>query len=254
MRVLLVEDDAALSVPLLRIFSREGFEAELVKDWESLKLWTSERIVSLDLIVMDRMIGNRDSLEWLGQIISNGPTVPTLMISARAEVQDRVFGLHVGVDDYLCKPFDSAELLARMRSLVRRSKPVVLPIHLNSAGGSSLSEVQVQNGILQLDETEQLAKWGERVVPLTKIEFRLLSYFAAREGQPLSREKILQSVWGYRFQSTRTLDLHVAQIRQKLGKSCIETLHGRGYRFQSQFLKGAELTISLQIPNSKQTT
>jgi DNA-binding response OmpR family regulator len=178
-----------------------------------------------DVVVLDRILGTQDSIQWLSAFRQRGGLNPVIILSARALVADKILGLEFGADDYLTKPFEPRELVARIRRLVQRTQV--------NRDNSSLGSEVLERGTFKLALGDFICDFNLQKILLTQMEWRLLKYFMENEGKPLAREKILQVVWGVRFHSTRTLDLHVAQLRQKFKKECIETLHGRGYRFQS---------------------
>ena len=179
-----------------------------------------------DLIVLDVMLPGRDGFDVARTVRQHGVQTPILMLTARAEVVDRVVGLKLGADDYLTKPFEMIELLARLEALLRRSPAL-------DRGAVE----RFQFGDVLVDTRKAEVTRAGAPVELSAKEFHLLCYFGAHRGATLSREELLQQVWGYQsMPSTRTVDVHVAWLRQKLepnprAPQYILTVHGLGYKF-----------------------
>ena len=219
-RVLLVEDESALAFILADRLQAEGFATEVASDGPSgIRAGTEGEF---DLIVLDVMLPGCDGFEVCRQLRENGIRTPVLMLTARGDVADRIAGLKTGADDYLTKPFDAGELLARMEALLRRSPPKA---RLDSFAG------------VQVDRTRRIVSRAGTRVELSLKEYDLLCYLLDRAGTPVSREELLQKVWGYGVTpNTRTVDVHMAQLRQKLEENPREpvhlvTAHGFGYKF-----------------------
>lgn len=223
-RVLLVEDEPGLQLALSDRLSAEGYRVETAADGHSaIERATRE---AFDLIVLDVMLPGRDGFDVARTLRRHGVQTPILMLTARGDVVDRVVGLKLGADDYLTKPFEMAELLARLEALLRRA-PV--------ASGTTLERFQFGDVLVDVRKTE-VTRQGS-VVELSAREFQLLRYFLEHRGATLSREELLKQVWGYNASiSTRTVDVHVAWLRQKLEPNprvpqYILTVHGLGYKF-----------------------
>ncbi|WP_456481011.1 response regulator transcription factor [Oceanithermus sp.] len=213
-RVLVVEDEPALRFSLERGLRRAGFEvmsaASAAEGWE--------RLEGADVLVLDWMLPDEDGLRFLARLrrTPRYEALPVLMLTARASERDRVEGLLGGADDYLTKPFSSAELAARLTALLRRSR---VP-------------ERIERGPLRIELAAARVFLEGAEVALTRREFDLLAFLAAHPGRVYSREELLERVWGADFLGTlRTVDQHVAQLREKLGAGWIETVRGRGYRF-----------------------
>ena len=210
--VLVVEDDENLRELLNFHLVQAGFsvlEAATLREAEPLL----ERAA---VVVLDWMLPDGSGVTWLGQVKKRPQeTPPVLMLTARASEMDKVSGLNAGADDYLVKPFSNAELVARLRALLRRTQ--VATRHV--VGDLVVDESQ---GVVQLDEQQ---------MQLTRREFDLLAFLAAHPGRVFSRGDLLDRVWGADFLGTeRTVDQHVAQLRAAIGSDRIETVRGRGYR------------------------
>ncbi|NOT28168.1 MAG: response regulator transcription factor [Acidobacteria bacterium] len=220
-RLLLVEDEPGLVATLQDRLTAAGYRVESVGDARS----GFERAVAgkYDLVLLDVMLPGGSGFEVCRAVRRHGVSTPILMLTARGSVTDRVTGLKLGADDYLVKPFQMAELLARIEALLRRH--------------NSATEVGVvECGDLMIDlKRGEVTKTG-RIVELSTREFDLIRYFGEHRGHVLSRERLLKYVWGYtEIQSTRTVDVHVAWLRQKLEDNprrpkYILTVHGFGYR------------------------
>jgi two-component system, OmpR family, alkaline phosphatase synthesis response regulator PhoP len=223
-RILLVEDEPALVLTLVDRLEAERYEVEAVGDGES----ALERLgqSSFDLVLLDVMLPGRDGFEVCREARARGLAVPVLMLTARAQVVDRVVGLKLGADDYLVKPFDMSELLARVEALLRRGKP---------AGGRPQGTYAF--GDVRVDFRRAEVTREGHPVPLSAMEFKLLTYFIEHRGALLSRNELLDKVWGYdALPQSRTVDVHVAALRQKLERApahpeFILTAHRQGYRF-----------------------
>ncbi|HZD94508.1 MAG TPA: response regulator transcription factor, partial [Candidatus Sulfotelmatobacter sp.] len=181
---------------------------------------------SHDLIILDVMLPKKNGFDLCRDIRNAGIVSPIIMLTARGQLVDKILGLKIGADDYLTKPFELLELLARIEAHIRRG-----------ATPSAKEADVLQFGPLRIDLKGTTVFRNEKVVPLSAREFRLLRYFAQNPGTTLSREVLLKEVWGYNEDTfTRTVDVHVGSLRQKLEKdpkqpSLILTVPGLGYKF-----------------------
>jgi len=213
-RVLLVEDEPSLRFALVHGLRQHGFTvldaADAREGWD--------RLAEADVVVLDWMLPDEDGLSFLARLrrTPQYEALPVLMLTARASERDRVEGLLGGADDYLTKPFSTAELAARLVALLRRSRGVEV----------------LRRGELIVDTERGRVTLGGREVALTRREFDLLAFLARAPGRLYAREALLERVWGPDFLGTpRTVDQHVAQLREKLGEHWIVTVRGKGYRF-----------------------
>lgn len=213
--VLLVEDEAAVRELLAFHLNKAGFSVlEAGSAAEA-----DELAAAADVIVLDWMLPGESGTQWLQRQRElqggSAPRTPVLMLTARATEADKVDGLESGADDYLTKPFSNAELVARLRALLRRSgRPDSVSV-----------------GPLSVRPAEGVAELNGRLLDLTRREFDLLSHLATHAGRVCSRSELLDRVWGEDFMGTdRTVDQHVAQLRALLGSDWIRTVRGRGYR------------------------
>ena len=228
-RLLLVEDEPGLQLTLSDRLAAEGYEVETAGDGDAaIALATTQ---PFDVIVLDVMLPGRDGFDVVRVLRAKGVVTPVLMLTARGQVADRVVGLKLGADDYLTKPFEVIELLARLEALQRRTQ--------GPASGvvGDPGHARHRFGEVTVDVRRAEVTRGDAPVDLSAKEFQLLRYFLEHRGATLSREELLQEVWGYQSTpSTRTVDVHVAWLRQKLEPNPklprhILTVHGLGYKF-----------------------
>jgi two-component system, OmpR family, alkaline phosphatase synthesis response regulator PhoP len=224
-KILVVEDDEVILMALGDRLKSESYSVDFATDGEEgLRKATQD---SYDLVILDVMLPRKNGLDVCRDIRMAGMAVPVLMLTARGQVIDKVLGLKIGADDYLTKPFDATELVARIEALLRRSKA--------PAAASGIHKF----GSVQIDLRGTVVSRNGKVVPLSAREFQLLRYFVEHPNTTLSREVLLKEVWSYSADAfTRTVDVHVASLRQKLEKSpkhpaLIVTVAGLGYKFNS---------------------
>ena len=205
----------------------EGYEVETAMD--AGRALESASTKSYDAILLDVMLPGGTGFDVCRTLRQRGVQTPILMLTARGQVIDRVVGLKLGADDYLVKPFEMAELLARIEALLRRSAA--------SAPADAASAESYRFGPISVDfRRAEVTKHG-KVLELSAREFKLLRYFIEHRGAALTRDELLNEVWGYNaMPSTRTVDVHVAWLRQKLEDNprhpeYIHTVHGLGYKF-----------------------
>ncbi len=222
-RILLVEDEPSLVLTLSDRLLSEGYRVETAGDGDT--ALAKALTEPFDLILLDVMLPGRDGFEVCRELRSRDSQVPVLMLTARGQVIDRVVGLKLGADDYLTKPFEMMELLARVEALLRRSRGPAAP-----AGVYAFGDVRV--------DFRRAEVYRDGVpVPLSALEFKLLAFFIENRGALLTRDELLDKVWGYdAMPVTRTVDVHVGSLRQKLERNpsrpeFILTVHRRGYRF-----------------------
>ena len=225
-RILVVEDEPALRIALSDRLSSEDYEVDTAADGE--EGYEKALAGAFDLILLDVMLPRKKGFDVCRDLRSAGSTVPIILLTARGETVDKVLGLKLGADDYVTKPFEMSELLARIEARLRsaQSRPPA-------------EEEAVAFGALRIDFRGTTVTKNGQPISLSAREFQLLSYFVRHPGKTLSRETLLKEVWGYNSDSyTRTVDVHVANLRQKLEDNPKQPEHlltvlGLGYKFQS---------------------
>jgi DNA-binding response OmpR family regulator len=220
-RVLLAEDDETISEPLARALRREGYVVDVAADGRAALTLAEQE--TPDLVVLDLGLPYLDGLEVCRRIRQEGLTAPVLILTARGDEVDTVVGLDAGADDYVTKPFRLAELLARVRALLRR--------------GTDSREVGDRP--VMIDIKARRAFFRGQELALTAKEFDLLRVLTREEGRVVSREALMREVWDSWFGSTKTLDMHISVLRRKLGDDAnrpryIVTVRGVGFRFQNE--------------------
>jgi DNA-binding response OmpR family regulator len=216
MHVLLVEDQAKLADNIRRYLELERYAVTVSADGQ--EAYEKAMSQNFDVMILDVGLPTMDGFAICRQLRENGKRVPILMLTARGKRQDIIDGLNLGADDYLPKPFDLEELLARIRALLRR-------------GGGEEKKITLHAGDVALDtNTQEVTKEGAKVALAPK-EYALLEFLMRRQGNVQSRTEILEHVWGDRDELlfSQTVDVHVAYLRRKLGKDIIRTVPGKGY-------------------------
>lgn len=218
MRILLVEDDRKVASFIRKGLTEEGYAVDVAHDGEMGLLMGLDRLH--DVIVLDVMLPQKPGFQVLRELRQAKVTTPVLLLTARDAVEDKVQGLDAGADDYLTKPFAFAELLARVRALLRRVKAAQAPV--------------LQVADLTLDPAARTVKRGGEAIPLTNREFALLEYFLRSPGRVLTRTMIAEHVWDYSFDAgTNVIDVYVNYLRKKIDagreSKLIHTVRGVGY-------------------------
>jgi two-component system, OmpR family, response regulator MprA len=226
MKILVVDDERAVRESLQRALELEGYAVELASDGEE-ALVRLEGASPPDATILDVLMPGIDGLEVCRRLRAGGNSVPVLMLTARAEVDSRVAGLDAGADDYLPKPFALAELLARLRALLRRM-----------GNGDESSDV-LRFSDLELDLGTREVRRGDHSISLTRTEFSLLELFLRNPRQVLTRSVIFERVWGYDFGPTsNSLDVYIGYLRRKTEEGdaprLIHTVRGVGYALREQ--------------------
>jgi DNA-binding response OmpR family regulator len=223
-RVLVVEDDEAMAVALRDGFTYEGYDVTVARDGEEGLRCAREN--PPELMILDVMLPKMTGLEVCKLLRGEGSQLPIIMLTARGQEIDKVLGLKLGADDYVTKPFSFMELMARVEAVLRRSQP-------GGLGHRSAYEF----GDMTVDMDRHDATKGGKPVELTPREFRLLGYLLEHRGEVVSREELLDAVWGYdTIPFTRTVDTHIAKLRKKIEDDAsdpqhIITVHRLGYKF-----------------------
>jgi two-component system, OmpR family, alkaline phosphatase synthesis response regulator PhoP len=226
MRILLVEDEEGLVLTLSDRLRSEGFEVTSATDGQSGFELGQEH--GFDLLILDVMLPKKNGYDICRDLRQKGISTPVLMLTAKGETIDKVLGLKLGADDYLTKPFEMIELLARVEALLRRSP-------MQQSNGSALDSFRFGEVSIDFKRAEVIK--NNDPIELSAMEFKLLQFLIENRGLVHSRDHLLDAVWGYdAMPSTRTVDVHIAWLRQKLEANprhphFIQTVHGMGYKF-----------------------
>src|SRR5688572_16161731 len=228
-KILIAEDDPNIRLGLVATLESDGYVVVAASDGaQALRVFPQDKF---DLVMLDIMMPKASGYDVCRELRARGAKVPVLFLTAKGEEVDKVVGLKLGADDYVTKPFGVHELLARVEALLRRARSN----GTEQPNGDSLPPV-FSLGPASIDRRKFTATVGGKILSLTARELKLAEVFAARAGEVLTRDALLNAVWGVDyFGTTRTLDQHVAQLRKKIaaadGKDPIATVHGVGYRF-----------------------
>lgn len=226
-RILVIEDEANIADYLVRGLREDGYAVEHADDGDV--GWNCLQARSWDLVLLDWWLPGQDGLTLLRRFRECDRRTPVLLLTARDQIQCRVLGLDSGADDYLCKPFDLEELLARVRALIRRR--------------DESSEAVLSHGDVSVDLVERCAARAGRPIELSGKEMALLIFFLRHPGRLLARSEIYERVWKEPYDAeSNTLNVHVMELRRKLGSvggRLIHTVHGRGYVFGQSPAAGA---------------
>ncbi len=233
-RILVAEDDVNILNGLVDTLESEGYNVTAAGDGEkALDVFNSERF---DLIILDVMMPGKSGYDVCRAIRAQDEDVPVIMLTAKGEEIDKVVGLQLGADDYITKPFGIHELLARISAILRRAK--------RNAGQNNKSSDEAPEvfsfGLAKINVLKFRARVGDKTFDLSARELKLLQLFYKHKGEALSREKLLNDVWGIEYYgTTRTLDQHIAQLRKKIepdpaNPGVIKTVHGVGYRYEEE--------------------
>jgi DNA-binding response OmpR family regulator len=224
-KILLIEDDAGITMALTDLLNAEDYRVETAADGLTGLGRACEG--DFDVIILDVMLPGKSGFDVCRDLRQRSITTPILMLTARGQVIDKVLGLKLGADDYLCKPFEPLELLARLEALLRRSR--------SETSAATLDRFSFGSVTVNFRSTEVFRNGKE--IELSAREFQLLRYFIAQRGATLSRDELLSEVWGYESgMLSRTVDVHVGLLRQKLEDDAREprhflTMRGHGYKF-----------------------
>ena len=220
--ILIVEDEPRIVTFLEKGLQSNGFVTTTVLDGAAAVPMALEG--DFDLMILDLGLPKKDGLKVLEEIRGQGAQIPVLILTARDDIQDKVTGFESGADDYLTKPFRFEELLARVRA---RLRPMM-------AAASQSADLTLRQGDITLDLRTHKAKVSERPVELSAREFTMLEVFLRHPGQVVSREQLLNSVWGYDYDpGSNVVDVYVGYLRKKIGGDAIETVRGMGYRWKA---------------------
>ena len=221
--ILVVEDEPSLATVLCEYLVQAGFQTHIIDNGLSVIDWVKQQ--QPDLLVLDLMLPGRDGLDIYRELRTFSQ-VPVVMATARVDEIDRLLGLELGADDYICKPYSPREVVARIKNVLRRSAELVAP---------SMANANVVG--LQIDANNMTAQLSGQLLTLTPAEFRLLHFFSLHKGQVFSREQLMQKIYAdHRLVTDRTIDSHIKNLRKKLQEASpeyeyIKSIYGVGYKF-----------------------
>jgi DNA-binding response OmpR family regulator len=222
-KVLIVEDDQAMAVALRDGFTYEGYSVHVARDGAAGLRMATEK--SHDLVILDVMLPRLSGLDVCRQLRGAGNDTPIIMLTARGQEIDKVLGLKTGADDYVTKPFSFLELMARVEAVLRRASKTIETVE------------SAQFGDVEVNFKSFEAKKDGRAIELSPREFKMLKYFVEHRGEVVTRDQLLDHVWGYEgLPLTRTVDMHIAKLRQKIEDTpsdprLVITVHRVGYKF-----------------------
>ena len=224
MKVLIVEDEEKLACAINRGLKQEGYAAECIYDGEEAQVLLETQREDFDLVILDVMLPKKDGITLIKELRRKNINIPVIMLTARDASEDKIHGLDSGADDYLVKPFEFGELLARVRALLRRPATLVG------------TEIKIKD--LKIDLAKRRVFRGNREILLTSKEFLLLAYLGRNAGAVLTREQIIAHLWDFAYEGFSNLvDVHIKNLRKKIDpgaeQKLLETVRGAGYRLRS---------------------
>ncbi len=217
-KILVVEDEPSLAIVLCEYLAQAGFQTHIIDNGLEVIDWVKQE--SPDLLILDLMLPNRDGLDIYRELRTFSQ-VPVVMATARVDEIDRLLGLELGADDYICKPYSPREVVARIKNVLRRTVEAATP---------------QQNGLV-INDTQMKVTFNEQELTLTPAEFRLLSFFNKHPGQVFNRDQLMQKIYAdNRLVTDRTIDSHIKNLRKKLQDAnpdgeYIKSIYGVGYKF-----------------------
>lgn len=220
--VLVVEDEPQVAASLRDLLEREGYVVHVATSIAEARAALASKVITIDVMLLDWRLPDGEGIDLLKELRKTSD-LPVLMVTARVEVIDRVLGLEIGADDYVTKPVEPRELLARLKARLRPRQ---------RAGAAAAAQPRIIEGAgVRIDLDTREVTYEGQLVPMTRMELGLLALLLEHPGRVFSREELLNQVWGYeRTPTTRTVDTHVVQLRTKLRADLIESVRGIGYR------------------------
>jgi len=233
--ILIVEDEPKLAQLLVDYLKQSGFETHVIGDGRQALAWINLHHQTIDLMILDLMLPNLDGME-ICKAVRQFSTLPILMATAKVEEIDRLIGLELGADDYLCKPYSPREVVARVKAILRRSQLVKsFQANVNHNAGQQVAEILAG---LVLEEEKYKATLNGKVLDLTAVEFQLLAILAKEPGRIFSRQQLMDGGYqDHRVVSDRTIDSHIRKLRKRISEKCpeseiIHSVYGVGYKFE----------------------
>lgn len=227
--ILIVEDEPSLALVLAEYLQHSGFKTHIIDDGNDVVEWVKEH--SPELLLLDLMLPNRDGLDIYRELRTFS-SVPVIMATAKIDEIDRLVGLELGADDYICKPYSPREVVARVKNVLRRSNSVSPKIETNE-----------NQSVLKINEAKMLVQVQQQTIDLTPAEFQLLVHFYRHEGQVFNREQLMDKIYSDgRIVTDRTIDSHIKNLRKKIlainsQYDWIKSIYGIGYRFEVNALE-----------------
>ncbi|PCJ21397.1 MAG: DNA-binding response regulator [Candidatus Cloacimonadota bacterium] len=219
-KILLLEDDLQIQKGLSQYLESEGFELDI---FESLESVNKAEISKYSCLLIDWNLSDGVGIDYIRKVREKNSKIAIILLSARSNVMDKIIGLEIGADDYIVKPYEPRELLARIRAQIRKTQK------LNEE--ERLEDDFLCIGDFKIIEKQRKVIFKESEVKLAKVEYDLLLFLIRGIGKVFSRDEILSNVWGYSFPTTRTVDTHIQKLRKKFGSKYFQTMHGVGYIF-----------------------
>lgn len=233
--ILIVEDEPKLAELLVDYLAKSGFSTQVIGDGQQALDWIKEHHQSIDLIILDLMLPSLDGMD-ICKAVRQFSILPILMATARVEEIDRLIGLELGADDYLCKPYSPREVVARVKAILRRSQ-MVKDHQLAGATESKKPVAELLAGLV-LEEEKYKATLNGNILELTAVEFQLLAILANEPGRIFSRQQLMDRGYqDHRVVSDRTIDSHIRKLRKRISEKCpeseiIHSVYGVGYKFE----------------------
>jgi DNA-binding response OmpR family regulator len=219
--ILIVEDEIRIASFIQKGLRSQGFTTTVVTDGEQVLDVVASS--TFDLLILDLGLPSKDGFQVLQELRGQGEHLPVIILSARGDINDKVAGLEGGADDYMTKPFRFEELLARVRLRLR-----------NHRTSKDTTDLTLRSGNVVLDLRTRQVKIGDRFIELPAREFAMLEMFCRHPGQVISREQLLDHVWGYDYNpGSNIVDVYIGYLRKKLGSKIVETVRGMGYRLRT---------------------
>lgn len=248
--IAIIEDDIALGSALKKSLEYETFHVLLFQNIKSFSEAVNSNKLNFNLLLLDWMLPDGQGIDFLKEFRKTNNATPVIMLTARSELIDKIVGLENGATDYMVKPFEIRELVARIRTLINFKYQVSINIQNENTTRTSI-KLENTNILLEINLLNRKVCFNQKIVELTKMEYELLKILCESPGQVFSRDALLDKVWGFEnFPTTRTIDTHVLQLRQKFSPDIIDTVRGIGYRLGESFYCQEKLTNNSQQVDS----
>ncbi|MFT5118585.1 MAG: two-component system response regulator BaeR [Kiritimatiellia bacterium] len=233
-KILIVEDEPKLAQLLVDYLQKSGFDTQVIADGQQALAWITQHHQEIDFIILDLMLPNFDGME-ICKAVRQFSTLPILIATAKVEEIDRLIGLELGADDYLCKPYSPREVVARVKAILRRC--VIVEQQANAGAKNSQTAAELIAGLV-LEEEKYKATLNGKALELTAVEFQILVILAKEPGRIFSRQQLMDGGYqDHRVVSDRTIDSHIRKLRKRIHEKCpeseiIHSVYGVGYKFE----------------------